>query len=265
MRKTGYVRGGGSDQHLDWIGSHFEKAKANASYATGIPRRKTSDGFFNVVPEVAAQYLYYIGEKDKALALLYNYGWENGCYWEENDALVFLERGFIHKPEQVAISEDKYFRAMDIYALGNQSIHPEDFKQGKPIHYIQNADDGVYFESILALKYANEVFPELVLPILQKAISNFKRKSNTYVYMVEDSSTGDVKIGYGKNPEDRLLALQAGNPRPLNLVAKRWASVKDEELLHVLCSRFNIHREWFTEEAKDWYYYYFNLKGTTEF
>lgn len=66
-----------------------------------------------------------------------------------------------------------------------------------------------------------------------------------YVYFIRGKHLGLIKIGYSKDPYQRLRELQQPNPDDLTLLAMR---VGDVELEHALHARFADQRqrgEWF--------------------
>lgn len=74
-----------------------------------------------------------------------------------------------------------------------------------------------------------------------------------YVYLIQagDKKTSPVKVGYSKNPEDRLKSLQTGNPVPLRLIMKIKCNDEKharrlERSLHEMLGTQNLFLEWFT-------------------
>jgi len=92
--------------------------------------------------------------------------------------------------------------------------------------------------------------------LIQEALNNFEVPDDIpdmYVYAIKNTSTGNIKLGISKNPEQRLKQLQTGCDGKLELVAYRKAvnGFKDEQLLHIENKQYNIHGEWFVEQSMD--------------
>lgn len=66
------------------------------------------------------------------------------------------------------------------------------------------------------------------------------------IYFIQDSHTLNVKIGFTEGrPEDRLAALQTGNPSKLILIADFPGDRADEQRLHVRFAAHRVSGEWF--------------------
>lgn len=75
--------------------------------------------------------------------------------------------------------------------------------------------------------------------------------SRRYVYVVEAVDITAVKIGFSKNPEKRLEALQQGNPLNLKLVFKvhtKHAPALEHEA-HKKLNYAKIRSEWFAVDV----------------
>lgn len=71
------------------------------------------------------------------------------------------------------------------------------------------------------------------------------RHSTRYVYFITARSVGLVKIGFGRDPQARVINAQVGSPVPLTLERKIEGGKDIEASLH---ERFSVHRahgEWF--------------------
>ena len=124
---------------------------------------------------------------------------------------------------------------------------------------------GTYVCKDLAYDYAawidRTVYVKLLqsiedLEIIKNALNNFEVPDDIpdmYVYAIKNTSTGNIKLGISKNPEQRLKQLQTGCDGKLELVAYRKAvnGFKDEQLLHIENKQYNIHGEWFVEQSMD--------------
>lgn len=69
----------------------------------------------------------------------------------------------------------------------------------------------------------------------------------SWVYFVQSSIGGPVKIGRSSNPIARLSALQTAHPHPLRIIAKMAGGIEVERSLHRLfaASRIRPDGEWF--------------------
>ncbi len=68
------------------------------------------------------------------------------------------------------------------------------------------------------------------------------------IYFIVDGGDGEgscVKIGYSKNPPQRVYELQVGNPKKLDLLCEYPGSELLEGHIHKLFSDFHIRGEWF--------------------
>jgi hypothetical protein len=87
-----------------------------------------------------------------------------------------------------------------------------------------------------------------------QALANFEVPDDLpdmYVYAIQETDTGNIKLGISKNPQKRLKVLQIGNSSKLRLVAYKKAEnrFKDEAYLHSLAAPLNLHGEWFNADA----------------
>jgi hypothetical protein len=68
-----------------------------------------------------------------------------------------------------------------------------------------------------------------------------------FVYLIKNEDNGYIKIGIGKNVEQRIKSLQTGSTAKLRIIYKKevqFAS-KIESLLHRRYENFRVHGEWF--------------------
>lgn len=75
---------------------------------------------------------------------------------------------------------------------------------------------------------------------------DMKRKINPrngYVYFIQGAITRLIKIGYTKNPQERLCGLQIGSPDKLTLLL--CLRNVTEQSLHVRFAKSREHGEWF--------------------
>ena len=70
-----------------------------------------------------------------------------------------------------------------------------------------------------------------------------------YLYAIQDSTSGYIKIGYSANPEHRLRELQTGNSGALRLIhtsqIKKDRARLVEQQLHKEIGHLKIRGEWF--------------------
>lgn len=69
-----------------------------------------------------------------------------------------------------------------------------------------------------------------------------------FVYFVHDETANAIKIGWSKDPLDRITALQVANPTKLRLVAVVPGHKALEEAAHARWKDLQIHGEWFRAE-----------------
>lgn len=86
---------------------------------------------------------------------------------------------------------------------------------------------------------------------INRAINNpVKLKGRGYVYFIQSSHGGPIKIGFSTNPEHRLATLQTANPHPLKLLAVLPGIKETEKDLHAMFGRSKHHGEWY-EATRD--------------
>ncbi len=73
-----------------------------------------------------------------------------------------------------------------------------------------------------------------------------------YVYVAKEEISGRIKIGISKDPEQRIKALNTGNPEELILVAQFEAKKKgyqSEKDVHSLLKEHKVRSEWFDKDT----------------
>ena len=75
----------------------------------------------------------------------------------------------------------------------------------------------------------------------------------TYLYVIENTRTGLVKIGYSQNPKERCRTLQTGNADPLKLIHQAQVDCDRarllEKRLHMEINHCRELGEWFNLPA----------------
>ena len=77
------------------------------------------------------------------------------------------------------------------------------------------------------------------------AILRQHRPSMVYFYRCE----GFIKIGYTRDPYNRLHACQVGNPFPVTLAAMLTGDIQEEEKLQGKFAKLRHRNEWYREEG----------------
>lgn len=72
------------------------------------------------------------------------------------------------------------------------------------------------------------------------------KELSTKVYFLSDSNAATVKIGFSKDVDSRIIALQTSNTNPLVLLGSIPGGRVTERVLHAKFRRFRIKGEWFT-------------------
>lgn len=68
------------------------------------------------------------------------------------------------------------------------------------------------------------------------------------IYFIQDSRSGDIKIGYSREDARlRLRSLQCGNPAELHLLGTCEGLISDERALHSQFSDYRLRGEWFID------------------
>lgn len=84
-----------------------------------------------------------------------------------------------------------------------------------------------------------------------KPIRKPKLRSTGYVYFIEDSLTGLIKIGFTERyPSQRLRQLQTGAGGDLSLIGFVSGTIATERGLHVRFIAQNVRGEWFRREGE---------------
>jgi hypothetical protein len=78
-----------------------------------------------------------------------------------------------------------------------------------------------------------------------------ERGRTSFVYVLGDTATGDVKIGTAVDVLRRLAQLQSGNPRPLVLRTALVGGPRLEGRLHEIFKEHSLQGEWFSSVAAE--------------
>ena len=76
----------------------------------------------------------------------------------------------------------------------------------------------------------------------------YRRRFPGYVYFIQGSSGGPIKIGYAKDVKNRLIGLQTGHPDTLIVLGCMVGSQEDEQDLHEKFASYRVRGEWFQPE-----------------
>lgn len=120
---------------------------------------------------------------------------------------------------------------------------------------------GTWASREILLKYATWLHPEIESAIYKNiidfeaiiaAINDFEVPADCpdlYVYAIRNVTTGNIKLGISRDPQERLKQLQTGNDCELQLVAYRKAEnrFEDEVSIHRHANPYHIRGEWFDE------------------
>lgn len=75
------------------------------------------------------------------------------------------------------------------------------------------------------------------------------KKPEGSVYFLADSDYRYMKIGFSRNVERRLAAIQDGGPLALHLVDEFPGDVTDEQSVHAILKEHRLRGEWFEPDA----------------
>ncbi|MGH1372954.1 MAG: GIY-YIG nuclease family protein [Cellvibrionaceae bacterium] len=82
------------------------------------------------------------------------------------------------------------------------------------------------------------------------AVTGGTNANEGYVYFISGKASGDIKIGFSKNPWARLKSLQTANSKSLKLLAKIGATQECETWLHNHFKDQRKNGEWFGRNEK---------------
>lgn len=71
------------------------------------------------------------------------------------------------------------------------------------------------------------------------------------IYFIQGVEGGPIKIGYSRNPSQRLAALQTTSPVPLEILFECPGDRRCEQILHAEFAEGRLYGEWFSEDTPD--------------
>jgi|SRR5215469_9319579 len=87
--------------------------------------------------------------------------------------------------------------------------------------------------------------------IPRQAIHTRHRRRSGYIYAIQSTAGGLVKLGYAKNIPLRLGQIQNMCPIPLRIIWHTAGTMDDEEALHTAFASRRQHGEWFDLQGLD--------------
>lgn len=66
-----------------------------------------------------------------------------------------------------------------------------------------------------------------------------------HLYIIQNQTTGDFKVGRSNNPKERIKSLQTGCKDKLSLILIKEGQGTREKYIHQEMKRFHISGEWF--------------------
>lgn len=82
-----------------------------------------------------------------------------------------------------------------------------------------------------------------------KLFNPYQQKFGKHLYIIQNISTKDIKIGRSNDPLFRLEQLQTANSNKLRLLISLTNQGLREKTLHKLLQKYNKNGEWFSEYA----------------
>lgn len=70
------------------------------------------------------------------------------------------------------------------------------------------------------------------------------------IYLIGNLESKYVKIGFSKNPKERIKELQTGCPFKLSVIATFQGNLFTEKALHLKYNKYNSYGEWFKIEGE---------------
>ncbi len=76
-------------------------------------------------------------------------------------------------------------------------------------------------------------------------MQKLNQSPNNLVYLVKEQDSNLFKIGFTNNLKRRLITLQCGNPRQLEVIHTFDGNRNDESELQLIFDDYRIKNEWF--------------------
>ena len=95
---------------------------------------------------------------------------------------------------------------------------------------------------------------------VKTAIETQFNGNQSFVYLICNSTSKRLKIGYSSKPDSRLKSLQTGSADNLYIYAVIPGGIKLEKRLHLMFSHYHDKGEWF-EYAEDIFNYFDNYNA----
>ena len=187
----------------------------------------------NNLEYIGYHYSCYVNEAVSNYYLDYDNEYFNSK--ENNIYRNFYYNGFTGLPE--------FYKKIAFLCFINENY---DFDKMNPIVFIQDC----------IMNRALEKHKDLVDEFIEY---ENKVDKDGFVYIMEDS-TDLYKIGFSKNPEERLNQCKTANPR-IKIYQTYYANKFDEKFLHKIFDKKRYDREWFKLDYKDLIFinkYFFN-------
>lgn len=86
-------------------------------------------------------------------------------------------------------------------------------------------------------------------PLVRKSRKLRAELKNGYIYIIGSLADGVCKIGFSRNPKNRLKELQTGCPYKLTIFFMVEGNIPTEKKLHKKYSEYSTHGEWFRIEG----------------
>jgi hypothetical protein len=76
----------------------------------------------------------------------------------------------------------------------------------------------------------------------------------TFVYFIQGLETGNIKIGFSRNPYERIAQLRTGSSENTAILGIMIGTTRDEAYLQTLFAAERINREWFRPTSRLLYF-----------
>jgi hypothetical protein len=91
----------------------------------------------------------------------------------------------------------------------------------------------------------------------------FLRKGQGCVYIIQEKGKGYVKIGFAKDFQKRMEALETNNPHEIKVIAILYGCTMQDELnLHKKYGEYRVRREWYKSSVLNHLYKDIERLGT---